>query len=173
MRSVFVPEAKVKAYAAAKSGGGELPPLALPFVDDFAWPSFFEDDVAINLKRWEASPVRRTTTLAYQPPTVGCATLDGLDPEGNPYMLNPTNASGYADTLTSRRLLLASSVASDSVALTFWYQSGGVANGADAGEKTAWWLNFAPAFRKATRGVGCGARGLRSGNLRTQLMLRQ
>ena len=134
LRSVFVPEAKVKAYAAAKSGGGELPPLALPFEDDFAWPSFFEDDVAINLKRWEASPVRRTTTLAYQPPTVGCATLDGLDPEGNPYVLNPTNASGYADTLTSRRLLLGSSAASDSVALSFWYQSGGIANGADAGE---------------------------------------
>jgi len=134
LRSVFVPEAKVKAYAAAKSGGGELPPLALPFVDDFAWPSFFEDDVATNLKRWEASPVRRTTTLAYQPPTIGCATLDGLDPEGNPYMLNPTNAAGYADTLTSRKLLLASYLGEDSVALSFWYQSGGVANGADAGE---------------------------------------
>ena len=131
---VFVPQAEAKARSLAKSGGGELPPLALPFVDDFAWPSFFEDDVPVSLKRWESSPVRRTTTLAYQPPTIGCATLDGLTELGNPYVLNPTNAAGYADTLTSRRLLLGSSAAADSVALSFWYQAGGIANGADAGE---------------------------------------
>lgn len=134
LRHVFVPKAQAQTYAQAKSGGGELPPLALPFVDDFAWPSFYQDDVSVNLKRWEASPVRRTTTLAYQPPTVGCVTLDGLNPQGNPYLLNPTNPVGYADTLTSRKLLLSSYAATDSVALSFWYQAGGIANGADADE---------------------------------------
>ena len=119
-----------------KQGGDALPPLGLPFVDDFAWPSLRHENAPINAKRWESSPVRRTTTMAYLPPTLGCATLEGLDGEGNPYQLNPTNAEGYADTLTSRRLLLGGGnfTASDSVALTFWYQSGGIGNGADAGE---------------------------------------
>jgi hypothetical protein len=136
LRRVFVPDHQVKAVQAARSGGDMLPPLGLPFVDDFAWPSLYEEDAPVYLKRWEASPVRRTTTLAYQPPTLGCATLDGLNALGNPYQLNPTNAAGYADTLTSRRLLLGSNnySAGDSVALSFWYQSGGIANGADAGE---------------------------------------
>ena len=110
-------------------------PIALPFVDDFAWPSMAHEEGPVNLKRWEPSPVRRTMTLAYQPPTVGCATLDGLNASGDPYALTPVNPTGYADTLTSRRLLLGEGYTSgDSVALSFWYQSGGIANGADAGE---------------------------------------
>ena len=122
--------------ALASRGGDLLFPVGLPFVDDFAWPSLYDEEGPVNVKRWESSPVRRTTTLAYRPPTVGCATLDGMDASGNPYALNPTNPVGYADTLTSRRLLLGQGgyAAADSVALSFWYQSGGRANGADAGE---------------------------------------
>ena len=135
LRYVFVPELEVRAMEMSR-GGGEalLPPLGLPFVDDFAWPSLYNEDAPVNAKRWEPSPVRRTTTLAFQSPSIGCATLDGMDASGNPYQLNPTNAIGYADTLTSRRLLLGGNVPSDSVALSFWYQSGGLANGADADE---------------------------------------
>ena len=111
-------------------------PMALPFVDDFAWPSMYDEEGPVNLKRWEPQPVRRTTTMAFQPPTVGCATLDSLDASGDPYALTPVNPTGYADTLTSRRLLLGEGYvpSADSVALSFWYQSGGIANGADAGE---------------------------------------
>ena len=121
--------------ALASRGGDLLFPVGLPFVDDFAWPSLYDEEGPVNVKRWESSPVRRTTTLAYRPPTVGCATLDGMDASGNPYALNPTNPVGYADALTSRRLLLGQGgyAAADSVALSFWYQSGGRANGADAG----------------------------------------
>jgi hypothetical protein len=128
-------ERGVKGGAVVKGGGTLLPPLGLPFVDDFAWPSMYHEDAPVNAKRWEPSPVRRTMTLALNPPTVGCATLEGLDGGGRPYTINPVNPAGYADTLTSRRLLLGNNLdPSDSVALTFWYQSGGVANGADAGE---------------------------------------
>ena len=64
-----------------------------------------------------------------------CATLDGLNASGDPYALTPVNPTGYADTLTSRRLLLGEGYTSaDSVALSFWFQSGGIATGADAGE---------------------------------------
>ena len=129
---VTLQEREAKALVQS-GGGGLLPPLALPFVDDFAWPSMRHEASPTNLKRWESSPVRRTMTLAYQPPTLGCATLDGLDDMGNPYELNGIDAEGYADTLTSRRLLLGTGAVtpSDSVALTFWYQCGGIANGAD------------------------------------------
>ena len=108
--------------------------MGLPFVDDFAWPSLADEEGTVTIKRWESGPVRRTFTLALDPPTLGCATLDGLDGMGNPYMLNEANPEGYADTLTSRSLLLGNNVPGDSVALSFWYQSGGIANGADAGE---------------------------------------
>ena len=135
LNRVFIPETRLKAIQASRAGGGTLlPPLGLPFVDDFAWPSLYEEEGPVNVKRWEPSPVRRTTTLAYQAPSIGCATLDGLDAIGNPYALEPSNAVGYADTLTSRRLLLGNNVPGDSVALSFWFQSGGIANGADAGE---------------------------------------
>jgi hypothetical protein len=134
LQGVFVPHHQVKNYQQARSGGGQLPPLGLPFVDDFAWPSLYEEDAPLSAKRWELSPVRRTQTLAYRPPTIGCATLDGLDASGNPRMLNATSPVGYSDTLTSRRLFLGATLPTDSVALSFWYQSGGIANGADAGE---------------------------------------
>ena len=134
LQGVFVPQHQVKNYQQARSGGGQLPPLGLPFVDDFAWPSLYEEDAPLSAKRWELSPVRRTQTLAYRPPTIGCATLDGLDAMGNPRMLNATSPVGYSDTLTSRRLFLGATLPTDSVALSFWYQSGGIANGADAGE---------------------------------------
>ena len=136
LRSVFVPVAGESGMPSLRSGGGggELPPMGLPFVDDFAWPSLAHEEGVVTIKRWESSPVRRTFTLAMDPPTLGCATLDGLDDMGNPYVLNESNPAGYADTLTSRRLLLGNNVPGDSVALSFWYQSGGIANGADAGE---------------------------------------
>ena len=132
---VFVPQLERTALSGGSGGGGsELPPMGLPFVDDFAWPSMYHEEGTVNFKRWERSPVRRTTTLAYQPPTIGCATLDGLDRLGNPYVLNEANPVGYADTLTSRTLLMGTQVPGDSVALSFWYQSGGIANGADSDE---------------------------------------
>ena len=96
----------MKAIEAARSG--EAPSSFGPaFVDDFAWPSLYDEDAPVNVKRWEASPVRRTmTTWRISRRPSGCATLDGLDAVGNPYLLNPTNAQGLRGHLTSRRLLL-------------------------------------------------------------------
>ena len=50
--------------ALASRGGDLLFPMGLPFVDDFAWPSLYDEEGPVNVKRWESSPVRRTTTLA-------------------------------------------------------------------------------------------------------------
>ena len=63
LERVFIPEARVKAIEASRAGGGTLlPPLGLPFVDDFAWPSLYHESAPVNVKRWEASPPMRWAT---------------------------------------------------------------------------------------------------------------
>ena len=81
--------------------------MGLPFLDDFAWPSSFEESGIDRpeLVRWDSSPVRRTSTFAINPPTIGVATLDGLDDGGYPYMFSSSDPHGWADTLTSRKIL--------------------------------------------------------------------
>ena len=135
LERVFIPEARVKAIEVSRAGGA---PCCLPWACRL-WTISRGQVCTTSRRRSTSNDGRRAPSaerppLAYQAPTIGCATLDGLDAVGNPYALNPTNAVGYADTLTSRRLLLGGNVPGDSVALSFWYQSGGIANGADAGE---------------------------------------
>jgi hypothetical protein len=115
---------------------GGSSPMELPFLDDFAWPSFFEESGVDlpGLVRWDSSPVRRTSTFAINPPTIGVATLDGLDAGGYPYQFNSIDAHGWADTLTSREIYLGGLIADDEVTLSFWYQGGGIGNAPDAGE---------------------------------------
>jgi hypothetical protein len=112
-------------------GGSE--PMGLPFLDDFAWPSSFEESGfdRPELVRWDSSPVRRTYTFAINPPTIGVATLDGLDAGGYPYQFNSIDAHGWADTLTSREILLGGLTVDDEVTLSFWYEGGGIGNAPD------------------------------------------
>ena len=112
--------------------------MVLPFLDDFAWPSFFEESGVDRpeLVRWDSSPVRRTTTFALNPPTIGVVTLDGLDADGYPYAFNGVDEHGWADTLTSREIYLGGLTANDEVTLSFWYQGGGIGNAPDADEDT-------------------------------------
>ena len=123
-----------KGGAAAMRGGA--PAMSLPFLDDFAWASSYEESGIDrpDLVRWDSSPVRRTSTFALNPPTIGVATLDGMDAGGYPYQFNAVDAHGWADTLTSRTLLLGSYTQDDQVTLSFWFQGGGVGNAPDAGE---------------------------------------
>jgi len=115
---------------------GGSPPMVLPFLDDFAWPSFFEESGVDRpeLVRWDSSPVRRTTTFALNPPTIGVVTLDGLDAGGYPYEFNGIDAHGWADTLTSREIYLGGLTENDEVTLSFWYEGGGIGNAPDLGE---------------------------------------
>ena len=115
---------------------GGSPPMGLPFLDDFAWPSFFEESGVDRpeLVRWDSSPVRRTSTFAVNPPTVGVVTMDGLDAGGYPYQFNGIDTHGWADTLTSREINLVGLTADDEVTLSFWYEGGGIGNAPDLGE---------------------------------------
>jgi hypothetical protein len=118
--------------------GGGSAPMGLPFLDDFAWPSSFEESGydRPELVRWDSSPVRRTSTFAINPPTIGVATLDGLDEGGYPYAFSSNDPHGWADTLTSRKILLGGITADDDVILSFWFEGGGIGNSPDLGEDT-------------------------------------
>ena len=122
-------------YDTNTRGGGSAP-MGLPFLDDFAWPSSFEESGfdRPELVRWDSSPVRRTSTFAINPPTIGVATLDGLDAGGYPYAFSSNDPHGWADTLTSRKILLGSLTAEDDINLSFWFQGGGLGNSPDLGE---------------------------------------
>ena len=133
---IFVPSNQDKFNQESSLVRGGAPSMDLPFLDDFAWPSFFEESTSedYSLVRWDTSPVRRTQTFSINTPTIGVATLDGLDAGGYPYQFNSTDAHGWADTLTSRKIYLDGTTPSDQITLSFWYQGGGVGNAPDESE---------------------------------------
>lgn len=92
--------------------------VRLPFFDDFA-------DGSLDATLWQ--PVGgAVATLVVSPlaPTVGVATLDALDAEGNLYPQASTSLFP-ADTLVSMPLRLDSLTAADSVVFSFFYLPGG------------------------------------------------
>jgi hypothetical protein len=103
--------------------------INLPFVEDFSYASPFPDpDI------WLDNYVYINNDMAYNPPTVGVATFDGIDAKGRPY--GPDGNYGSADTLTSslinlKDILDANGVKrnltiADNVVMSFFLQPKGV-----------------------------------------------
>ncbi|MFM7176391.1 MAG: hypothetical protein ACKO0X_03075, partial [Bacteroidota bacterium] len=100
--------------------------LELPFFDDFSretgWP---------NPSIWSDSSVYVNYGFGINPPTVGCATFDGLDKFGNAYNDVNAGATGLCDVFTSKPLDLYDDengvpyLSSDSLFLIFYYQRKG------------------------------------------------
>jgi len=65
------------------------------------------------------------STYPINPPTIGVATLDGLNQYGLPYDNSSTNTYGTADYLTSLPIDLSTYTLSDSIYLSFFYEGGG------------------------------------------------
>lgn len=100
--------------------------LHLPFVDDFSNYTGYPDP---NL--WADRYAYVNRTLAIQPPTMGCATLDALDENGRVYA-HADGAGFHADKLTSLPIRLDynftsnhAMYAGDSLYLSFYYQPAG------------------------------------------------
>lgn len=90
----------------------------IPFVDDFS-------QQRLDTFLWmPTNQVSINHSFAVNPPTINVATLDGMKEKG---FLHDTRiqATGYADTLTSRPIYL--SEALPDVRLSFYYQAGGKA----------------------------------------------
>ncbi len=92
----------------------------IPFFEDFN-----DTEVLPNNQLWEDEFAYVNTTFPINPPSIGVATLDGLNEYGQPY--NPVSfAYGDADVLTSRPFCMTPYyVPDDSLHLSFFYQAAG------------------------------------------------
>lgn len=124
--------AKEKSFEKRATRGGDAS-LSLPFFDDFATYSLPTSDpeIPVELQRWSNNSARINCTFPILPPTIGVATLDGLDETGYPYNFVTSDAYGPADTLTSLPINLEGLSEIDNVYLTFFYQGGGIGNAPD------------------------------------------
>jgi len=91
--------------------------LTLPFMDDFSYNGPYPTS-----SLWMDNDVFVNNTLGVNPPSVGVATLDGLNAEGLPY----SDTEGWADTLTSQVINLSQYMESDDVILSFFAQQQGL-----------------------------------------------
>lgn len=107
-------------------GGIRKDLLTIPFFDDFAHS--YESSVYPNNQFWIDSTACVNHHFAIAPPTIGVATLDGLNQWGMPYDFTDQYAQGPADTLTSQPINLAGLDSTDQVYLMFHYQAGGWGN---------------------------------------------
>lgn len=100
--------------------------VSLPFFDDFANnPNGYYP----RCSHWQDNHAFINNHMCYNPPTLGVATLDGLDPNGRPYnkLLATSNASP-ADTLTSQFMDLSGYNTGDNVVLSFFAQPQGLSD---------------------------------------------
>jgi Secretion system C-terminal sorting domain len=104
--------------------------IDLPFVDDFSYEGPYPD-----ADFWLDNSVYVNSTMAFNPPSVGVASFDGLDSKGRPYITGSTTI-GSADTLTSNFINLKNFIApdgnrrdlrtTDGVVLSFFLQNKGL-----------------------------------------------
>jgi len=100
--------------------------LTLPFFDDFANnPNGYYPDCA----KWQDNHAFINQTMAQNPPSIGTATLDGLNAEGRPYdpLVDPNNAFA-ADTLSSQLIDLSGKTAANNIIFSFYYQQQGLSD---------------------------------------------
>ncbi len=100
---------------------------------DTVWilnPEIYQDSATQFFKNidnstllWLDSSAFHNYTYPVNPWSIGVMTFDGLDATGEPYQLG-SSISGYADQLTSKPIDLTPYNASDSIYLSFLYQTG-------------------------------------------------
>lgn len=108
-------------------------PLSLPFVDDFSYRSKYPNpnlwmDAAVYVNTTNYDTAECGSSQLF-PPTIGVATLDGLNRYGFPYDTNYVGSThGLADTLTSQQIDLSTQTSVSGVYLSFYYQNAGLGN---------------------------------------------
>ena len=112
--------------------------LDLPFVDDFSSAKVYPD-----ANKWSDNYVYVNDQYARNPITIGVATFDGLDANGNAYTNANAAAQGGCDTLTSQPINLLTKPASvgggnyvlgDSLTLSFYYEKKGWGDAPEAND---------------------------------------
>lgn len=96
--------------------------ISLPFFDDFSKPGIYPDTAY-----WLDKDAYINTDYPLDPISIGVATLDGIDSNGNPYDSTFTDKHGIADSLTSRPINL-ELPGDTTIYLSFFYQAEGNGN---------------------------------------------
>ncbi|MBK7342400.1 MAG: hypothetical protein IPJ06_04350 [Saprospiraceae bacterium] len=91
--------------------------LGIPFFDDFSYPGPWPDPT-----KWLDDKAFVNDRMAYQPISIGVATLDGVDERGKPYPVDST----YRDYLTSAYFDLSGYSEADNILFSFWAQPKGL-----------------------------------------------
>lgn len=101
--------------------------ITLPFFDDFA--NGASTLYYPNCSHWQDNQAYVNQSMAYNPPSIGVATLDGLDETGQPYIKGASTALAYpADTLTSQYIDLSTKNTGSKIFLSFFYQPQGLSD---------------------------------------------
>lgn len=87
--------------------------------------SAFVEEVTLSNVLWTDNDAYINRHFAYFPPTLGVATLDGLDLYGRPYAPKSNNAHQIADKLTSVPINLSTFSRLDSIVLSFFVEEQG------------------------------------------------
>lgn len=93
-----------------------LDTIDIPFIDDFSYVGPYPSH-----DFWADNDAYVNTGLGIEPPTLGVATLDGLNEVGSAY----GNGVGFADALTSNAIRLGSFSSASNIYLSFFYQPKG------------------------------------------------
>jgi hypothetical protein len=111
-------------HAAPVTAQDTIPFTTNGFHDDFSYDSHRPDTIIWDLGLQPGVYVNRG--WATSPPNLGVCTFDGLNWAGQPYdLLASVNSSMPCDELTSRHFNLTNFDASDSVAISFWWEAQG------------------------------------------------
>lgn len=114
-----------------------LDTVQLPFIDDFS-----NSAVIPNPGRWTDRFVFVNSDMGDGPPTLGVATFDGLNAQGEAYDPLSINSNGMADRLTSQAINLGLETPADSVYLSFMFQPAGLCDPPESNDSlTLEWLN--------------------------------
>ncbi len=97
--------------------------LTLPFFDDFSYAS--TNNIYPDQQLWKDKNVYVNHSFGYNPVSIGVATFDILNENGQIYDIAGNALTFGADTLTSQPINLLGSTIGDSIYLSFYYQPGG------------------------------------------------
>jgi len=100
--------------------------LVLPFIDDFSYDAIYPSS-----DYWCDSDAYINSSFAISPPSIGVATMDGLDKTGDAYDTISANAIGLCDKLTSKYINTFSDPQNnpyDSVQMIFFFERKGLGN---------------------------------------------
>lgn len=100
--------------------------IDIPFLDDFNYESLLPSG-----KYWEDQFAYVNKGYGVNPPTLGVATLDGIDETGAAYA---NSGSGIRDYLTSNPIRLGNKTAADNVYMSYFYQKRGLGEKPEIGD---------------------------------------